>query len=130
VNELHKSLVLPRGNLLPASLTNTSATSRMPLWRKLSESCRPLLSKPDTDLRIWRDALREAFGPNGQLIVDLVLTEHIIGEQPPVPVLPPQDAQRRFHLVFRRFIGVFARRSIRWRCFSTTCNGSMQRRSS
>ena len=33
----------------------------------------------------------------------------IIGEQPPVPELPPQDAQRRFQLVFRRFIGVFAR---------------------
>jgi predicted ATPase len=35
--------------------------------------------------------------------------KHIIGEQPPVPVLPPQEAQRRFQLVFRRFIGVFAR---------------------
>jgi len=33
----------------------------------------------------------------------------IIGEQPAVPDLPPQDAQRRFQLVFRRFIGVFAR---------------------
>ena len=33
----------------------------------------------------------------------------IIGEQPPVPELPPQEAQRRFQLVFRRFIGVFAR---------------------
>jgi PAS domain S-box-containing protein len=33
----------------------------------------------------------------------------IIGEQPPVPELPPQDAQHRFQLVFRRFIGVFAR---------------------
>src|SRR4029077_11759306 len=33
----------------------------------------------------------------------------IIGEQPPVPELPVQDAQRRFQLVFRRFINVFAR---------------------
>src|SRR5262249_35915379 len=33
----------------------------------------------------------------------------IIGEVPPVPELPPQDAQRRFQLVFRQFIGVFAR---------------------
>ena len=33
----------------------------------------------------------------------------IIGEQPPVPDLPPQDAQGRFQLVFRRFISVFAR---------------------
>src|SRR5436309_14292066 len=34
----------------------------------------------------------------------------IIGEQPPVPELPPQDARRRFQVVFRRFIGVFAQR--------------------
>src|SRR5258708_36322175 len=34
----------------------------------------------------------------------------IIGEQPPVPDLLLQDAQGRFRLVFRRFIGVFARR--------------------
>src|SRR5262249_24453165 len=48
--------------------------------------------------------------PNGLLIVDLVPElKLIIGEQPPVPELPPQDAQRRFQLVFRRFIGVFAR---------------------
>jgi len=32
----------------------------------------------------------------------------IIGDQPPVPEFPPQDARRRFQLVFRRFIGVFA----------------------
>ena len=43
-------------------------------------------------------------------MVDLVPElKLIIGEQPPVPELPPQDAQRRFQLVFRRFIGVFAR---------------------
>src|SRR5262249_14646567 len=71
---------------------------------------RPLLSKPEADLHIWRDALREALGPNGLLIVDLIPElKHIIGDQPPVPFLPPQDAQRRFQLVFRRFIGVFAR---------------------
>jgi len=33
----------------------------------------------------------------------------IIGEPPPLPDLPLQDAQRRFQFVFRRFIGVFAR---------------------
>jgi predicted ATPase len=54
--------------------------------------------------------LREALGPNAGLIVDLVPeVKLIIGEPPPVPELPPQDAQRRFQLVFRQFIGVFAR---------------------
>ena len=58
----------------------------------------------------WRDALREALGPNGQLIVNLIPElELVIGKQPPVPDLPPQDAQNRFQMVFRRFLGVFAR---------------------
>ena len=33
----------------------------------------------------------------------------VIGDQPPVPELPQPEAQHRFNLVFRRFIGVFAR---------------------
>jgi predicted ATPase len=43
-------------------------------------------------------------------VVDLVPElKLIIGEQPPVPELPPQDAQRRFQMVFRRFISAFTR---------------------
>jgi predicted ATPase len=49
-------------------------------------------------------------GPNGRLIIDLVPElKLIVGDQPPVPELPPSDAQRRFQLVFRRFLAVFAR---------------------
>ena len=43
-------------------------------------------------------------------MVDLIpALELLIGPQPPAPELPPQDAQRRFQLVFRRLLGVFAR---------------------
>ena len=66
---------------------------------------RPLLSKTEAELNEWRITLREALGPNGQLIVDLVPElELSIGKQIPIPVLPPRDAQRRFQLVVRRFI--------------------------
>jgi PAS domain S-box-containing protein len=34
----------------------------------------------------------------------------VIGRQPPVPDLPPQDAHNRFQMVFRHFLGVFARK--------------------
>src|SRR5262249_33524404 len=71
---------------------------------------RPLLGKSDAELGRWRDALREALGPNGQLIVDLVPElRALLAEQAPVPDLPPVDAQRRFQLAFRRFLGAFAR---------------------
>src|SRR5262249_57569848 len=52
----------------------------------------------------------EARGTNAGLIVGLVPeAKMIIGEPPPIPELPPQDAQRRFEMALRQFIGVFAR---------------------
>ena len=111
VNELHKVLVPPRG--LFASGKFDQYKRDIPyatLAQAFQSLVRPLLGKSEAELARWRDALLEALGPNGQLMVDLVPElKLIIGEQPPVPELPPQDAQRRFQLVFRRFIGVFAR---------------------
>src|SRR6516162_3923326 len=111
VNELHKPLVPPRG--LFASGKFDQYKRDIPyatLAQAFQSLTRTLLSKPEAELRGWRDALLEAVDPNGQLMVDLVPElKHIIGEQPPVAELPPQDAQGRFQLVFRRFISVFAR---------------------
>lgn len=111
VNELHKSLVPPRG--LFASGKFEQYKRDIPyatLAQAFQSLIRPLLGKTEAELRQWREALIEALEPNGQLIVDLVPElKHIIGEQPPVPEQPPQDAQRRFQLALRRFIGVFAR---------------------
>ncbi len=111
VNELHKPLVPPRG--LFASGKFDQYKRDIPyatLAQAFQSLIRPLLNKSDEELSKWRHTIREAIDPNGQLIVDLVPElKHIIGEQPPVPELPPQDAQGRFQLVFRRFISVFAR---------------------
>ena len=111
VNELHKPLVPPRG--LFASGKFDQYKRDIPyatLAQALQSLVRPLLSMGEDDLRKWGDALQEALEPNGLLIIDLVPElKHVIGEQPPVPELPPSEAQRRFQLVFRRFIGVFAR---------------------
>jgi predicted ATPase len=69
-----------------------------------------LLSKNDAELARWREALLEALGSNGQLMVHLIPElESIIGEQPPVPDLSGPEAQSRFLLAFRQFLGVFAR---------------------
>jgi predicted ATPase/C4-dicarboxylate-specific signal transduction histidine kinase len=111
VNELHKSLVPPRG--LFASGKFDQYKRDIPyatLAQAFQDLIRPLLSKSETELSRWRDAIRAAVGPNGRLIVDLVPElKLIIGEQPPILELPPQEAQGRFQLVFRRFISVFAR---------------------
>jgi PAS domain S-box-containing protein len=111
VHELHKVLVPQRG--LFASGKFDQYKRDIPyatLAQAFQSLVRPLLGKSEAELGRWRRALVEALGPNGRLMVDLVPElELILGEQPPVPVLPPQEAQGRFHMVFRRFIGVFAR---------------------
>src|SRR6201981_791878 len=111
VHELHKALVPPRGLF---------ASGKFDLYKRdipyatLAQAFQSLihsvLGKTEAELTQWRDALHKALDQNGQLIVDLVpALKVIIGEQPPVPELSMQDAQRRFHTVFRRFISVFAR---------------------
>src|SRR5262249_8150116 len=72
---------------------------------------RQLLVKGDEDLASWRAALREALGVNGRLVVELVPElELLIGPQPPVPELPPREAENRFLASVGGFLGVFARR--------------------
>ena len=111
VNELHKVLVPPRG--LFASGKFDQYKRDIPyatLAQAFQGLIRPLLGKSDAELASWRDALREALGANGQLMVTLIPElAPFLGPQPPVPEVPPQDAQRRFQLVFRRLLGVFAR---------------------
>jgi PAS domain S-box-containing protein len=111
VNELHRVLVQPRG--LFASGKFDQYKRDIPyatVAQAFQNLIRPLLGKSEEELGIWREALQEALGPNALLIVDLVPElKFIIGEQGPVPALPAQDAQRRFQLVFRRFLSVFAR---------------------
>ena len=111
VNELHKMLVPPRG--LFASGKFDQYKRDIPyatLAQAFQNLIGRLLAQSEAGLAPWRDALREALGPNARLMIDLVPElELIIGEQPPAPELPPPDAQRRFQHVLRRFIGVFAR---------------------
>src|SRR5882757_9434715 len=111
VNELHKLLVPARGLFAAGKFDQYKRdVPYATLAQAFQGLIRPLLGLSDAELGLWREALREALGPNGQLMVDLMPDlKHIIGEPPPVPELPPQDAQRRFQLVFRRFLGVFAR---------------------
>ena len=111
VHELHRALVPPRG--LFASGKFDQYRRDIPytgLAQALLNLIRPLLAKSESELVPWRTALTAALGLNGALMVTLLPDlQHIIGPQPPVAELPPRDAQRRFQLVFRRLLGVFAR---------------------
>ena len=111
VNELQKALVSPRVRFASGKFDQYMRDiPYATLAQAFQGLLRSLLGETEAELRRCRDALNEALGSSGQLIVNLVPElELVIGKQPPVADLPAQDAQRRFQMVFRRFIGVFAR---------------------
>jgi PAS domain S-box-containing protein len=111
VNELHKVLVPPRGLFAAGKFDQYRRdVPYATLAQAFRMLVRQILVKNETEIANWRYTLLEALGPNGQLMVNLVPElEFVIGKQPPVADLPPQEARGRFQLVFRRFLGAFAR---------------------
>jgi predicted ATPase len=110
VKELHKVLVAPRGLFAAGKFDQYKRDIPYATLAQAFQSLvRPLLGQTEAQLGPWRDRLQEALGPNGQLIINLVPElELVIGKQPPVASLSPQETQKRFQTVLRRFIAVFA----------------------
>jgi PAS domain S-box-containing protein len=111
VNELHKVLVPPRGLFAAGKFDQYKRdVPYATLAQAFQTLVRQILVKSEGEVDQWRRALLEAMGLNGQLMVNLIPElEFIVGKQPPVAELPPEQARVRFQLVFRRFLGAFAR---------------------
>lgn len=72
---------------------------------------RDILVAGEASLEEWRALLRGALGANGAVIVDVIPeVEAVVGPQPEVPQLDPQEAQNRFEAVLLAVVRVFARR--------------------
>ena len=111
VNELHKALVPSRGLFVSGKFDQYKRDiPYSTLAQAFQHLARQILGQSEKELDHWRGAIAEALGSNGRLMVNLVPElELIIGDQPPVAELSPQDAQNRFQMVFRRLLAVFAR---------------------
>jgi PAS domain S-box-containing protein len=110
VRELHRVMVRPRGLFAAGKFDQHERdVPYATVVQALRSLIRQILGMSEAEVGAWRTALEEAVSPNGQLIVDLIPeVEIIIGEQPPIQELPPQEAKNRFRMVLLRFIGAFA----------------------
>src|SRR6185436_15939906 len=110
VGELHRALVSTRGLFASGKFDQLKRdvpySTVAQAFRGLS---RQLLAKPEAELTEWREQLRRALNPNGALVIDLIPElKFVIGEQPPVPDVPPAAAKARVQMTLRRLIEVFA----------------------
>ena len=84
VHELHKVIVLPRGIFISGKFDQHKRDiPYATLAQAFQELARQILSKSEQEIIHWRNAILEALGPNGQLMVNLVPElELVIGKQP------------------------------------------------
>ena len=109
VGEIQQAVTEHRGHLISGKFDQFSSHSPYAsLIDALSELVRQLLGEPPEQLARWQDTIVDTLGGNLGVVAEVIPdVTRITGPPPPVPELGPTEAQHRFNLVFRQFIGTF-----------------------
>ncbi len=79
------------------------------LSEAFNQLIRQLLTLPEAQLEQWRRLLQKTLGPNGKVVAEVVPDlELVVGPQPVVEEVSPQECQNRFNYVFQNFIQAIA----------------------
>lgn len=110
IHEIHKPIVVKRGYFISGKFGQFERNiPYSAIIQAFQELIKHLFTEPEERLVLWKEKLMFALEPNGQVIVDVIPeVKTIMGPQPPVPELGPQETQNRFNLTFRKFIEVFS----------------------
>jgi diguanylate cyclase (GGDEF)-like protein len=108
VKEVYKPITGQRGYFISGKFDQFQRNVPYSAMVKASrEMVRQLLTESEEQLSRWRQELRTALGPNGQVIADVVPEiELVVGPQPAIPELAAAESQHRFNLVFQNFVRV------------------------
>ncbi|MDC0677611.1 AAA family ATPase [Sorangium atrum] len=112
VAELHRPVVHERGFFLSGKFDQTARdVPYRPFLQAFRALFQEILGTSEEQVERWRERLREALDQNGRLLADVLPeVELLLGPQPPVPELPPTEAQARLHATLQRFVAACARK--------------------
>lgn len=110
VNEMHKLVAREGGYFVSGKFDHISQDMPLvPLLHAFRDLILQILSEPARTLAQWKMDLLDALGGNGRLLTDLIPElELIIGPQPELPPLSPNQARNRFEMTLQNFLDVFA----------------------
>ncbi|MCB1143029.1 MAG: AAA family ATPase [Leptospiraceae bacterium] len=112
VNEVYKPIVKARGYFAPGKYDlmrkDVPFSSIVQAFQGLVKQ---ILTESETRIAVWKERLLSELGQNGNVVIQVIPEiELIIGEQPEVIELSPEESQNRFNHVFLNFVKVFARK--------------------
>ena len=106
VNEIHKPIVREKGYFISGKFDQFQ--QNLPysaIIRAFQELISQILTESEERIKIWKEVLLKALGPNGQIIIDVIPeVELVVGKQPPVQQLDSLESQNRFNIVFQQFV--------------------------
>lgn len=110
INEIQKPVIERRGYFCAGKYDLSLGMPYSGLVEALRGLLRQILAETDEHIERWRQRFLDAFSSNGQIVIDVIPeVELVVGRQPPATALGPTESQKRFQLVFSRFIEAFAR---------------------
>ncbi|WP_437850545.1 AAA family ATPase [Sorangium sp. So ce363] len=112
VAELHGPIVRERGFFLSGKFDQLKRdVPYRPLLHAFRGLVQEILGASEQQVERWRERLREALGASGVLLTDMLPElALLLGPQPPVPELPPAEAQSRLLATLQRFVAACARK--------------------
>jgi predicted ATPase len=112
VEELQRAIVRQRGFFVTGKFDlRKRETPHLPFVQVFRDLMLEILSQSEDRIADWKRRLTAALGRSAQVIVDMIPElELVLGPQPPVPKLPPNEAENRLFLLVRQFLAVFAQK--------------------
>ncbi|MDI1478403.1 AAA family ATPase [Polyangium sp. y55x31] len=112
VAELHKPVVRERGFFVSGKCDQYNRDiPYLPFLQAFRGLLQEILRASEVEVERFRQRLREALGPNGRLLADVLPEiEQVVGPQAPMPELPAVEAQSRLHATLQRFVAAMARK--------------------
>ena len=109
ISEIYKPIVARKGYFISGKYDQFKKDiPYSAIIQSFQDLIRQVISESGARLQSWKDRIIASLGPNGRVICAVIPElEMIIGPQPPVPDLPPEESQNRFNMVFNNFVSVF-----------------------
>ncbi len=109
INDIHKMLVEKKCYFIQGKYDQFKKS--MPfsaIIAAFSDLINQLLAEKENILSKWQEKIRKAIGNGGNALIEVIpQLKMIIGEQPVLPQLSPQESENRFGYIFQNFISVF-----------------------
>lgn len=109
IRELYEHVHLKKGYIAEGKYEKEYRdTPFYSLVKAFQNLVRQILTEDESIIKKWKDKLMDGLGQNGQLLIDFIPElEIIIGSQPPVPEVSPDEAQNRLNHIFNKFLQTF-----------------------